>query len=882
MRKLLIGIVLFPFLVGCGHPVTVGLAAWLSQPGSKKDKAVPVPLQITTTSLQYAINGAAYSDTVTAAGGSLPYAWSVTANNPPAGITIDPVTGELSGTPGDLAGDFTFTVQVQDDAADTATRDLTITLYDDLRITYTPPLPDATLATPYGPVTITTTGGTGNYTWSITAGSLPSGLTLNSGNGQISGTPNDAVAAYPFTVTVQDDAVPAQLDTIDLTINLWDSLTISTTSLPYAINSVAYNATVNAGGGTLPYTWSVSAGSPPSAITIDAGTGVLSGLAGDTAQDYTFTVQVVDGAAASATKQLTITLYDELQITYTPPLPDAENGQAYGPETITVTGGTGGTTWSISAGTLPSGVTLTTTNGEISGTPTDTVAAYPITVMVQDDAVPAQTDTIDLTLNLFDTLTITTTTLPYAINGVAYNETLSATGGEGTNTWTEVGTNLPTGLNVAAAGAIQGTAADTTGLYNFTVQVDDNGNPAQSDTQGLSIDLYDQLQITSSATLPTALEGAAYSETLTASGGDGNYGWTNPTADLPGWLSLDAVTGELSSAVVGTSGLYTFTVRVTDGETPAQTHEVVFSLTVVSEITWEDLFVDSSKIAASASIEVTNGYARLSVNLGAEQWDANFDPGDTNPAHDFGNTTYIAQTFTVLTSGKLTSAVLAHIRNTGGVQLILEIRNVVIGQPGPVVLCTTGPFGTAGGWGWHGAAFSNPIDVIAGQTLALVCRGTGGTTDHSGTSDWFNPYGGGRGFVSTDSGSNWSTLDPNRDLGFGIRVEPFNTFNAPGTVESVDILPASVSEWTRVAWNAAVPALTSVTIQVLYDSGGGNWVLIPDVDLANNSTGFTTSPVDLTGLSVVTYPGIRLRATLDTSDNTITPRLLDWQVVYKP
>ena len=144
MRKLLIAVILFPFLAGCGHPVTVGLLALLAQP-EKKDKVAAVPLTITTNALDYAVNGAAYSDTVSAVGGSQPYTWSITANNPPAGITIDPATGVLSGTPGDLAGDFTFTVQVQDNAARTKTKDLTITLYDQLQITYTPPLPDATL-----------------------------------------------------------------------------------------------------------------------------------------------------------------------------------------------------------------------------------------------------------------------------------------------------------------------------------------------------------------------------------------------------------------------------------------------------------------------------------------------------------------------------------------------------------------------------------------------------------------------------------------------------------------------------------------------------------------------------------------------------------------
>ena len=69
-------------------------------------------------------------------------------------------------------------------------------------------------------------------------------------------------------------------------------------------------------------------------------------------------------------------------------------------------------------------------------------------------------------------------------------------------------------------------------------------------TKLLTITLYDDLQITSSSTLPVALVSSTYGTTLAATGGDGNYTWSNPTTDLPGWLNLNPSTGEVENLEV--------------------------------------------------------------------------------------------------------------------------------------------------------------------------------------------------------------------------------------------------------------------------------------------------------------------------------------------
>jgi len=156
------------------------------------------PLTITTASpLAQGAIGLLYSQNLTASGGTPPYTWTVASGALPAGLTLS-TTGTLAGTPTG-AGTATFTVQVADSASATATKQLSLTTQGSaLSITTTSPLPSGFVGGSYSQ-TLVATGGVPPYTWSISSGSLPSGLALSS-SGTITGTPLSAAAS---TVTVQ-------------------------------------------------------------------------------------------------------------------------------------------------------------------------------------------------------------------------------------------------------------------------------------------------------------------------------------------------------------------------------------------------------------------------------------------------------------------------------------------------------------------------------------------------------------------------------------------------------------------------------------------------------------------------------------------------------
>ena len=261
--------------------------------------AVNMPVVITTTSLLAGALNAAYTKTLKAAGGTLPYDWSLASGSLPPGLTLSGET--ISGTP-TATGTFNFVVQVTDagNPMQTATQSLSIAIAPSVSIT-TIFLPNGVINVAYTG-TLTASGGTLPYTWSLASGSLPSGLTLS--GGAISGTPT-ATGTFNFVVQVSDAGNPMQTATQSLSIAIAPSVSITTIFLPNGVINVAYTGTLTASGGTLPYTWSLASGSLPRGLTLDGGT-----IAGTptTTGTFNFVARVTDAGnpRQTTTKSLSI------------------------------------------------------------------------------------------------------------------------------------------------------------------------------------------------------------------------------------------------------------------------------------------------------------------------------------------------------------------------------------------------------------------------------------------------------------------------------------------------------------------------------------------------------------------------------------------------
>lgn len=163
-------------------------------------------------------------------------------------------------------------------------------------------LPNASPGVAYSR-TLQAGGGGAPYTWSVTSGSLPAGLSLGAGTGSITGTPT-ATGTSSFVAQVEDTT--ATTATQALSINVVVSpLSITTAGLPSGHVGKPYSQTLAATGGVKPWAWSLAAGALPPGLKLGAATGTVSGT--PTAKGaYSFTARVKDSNAASATKSLPI------------------------------------------------------------------------------------------------------------------------------------------------------------------------------------------------------------------------------------------------------------------------------------------------------------------------------------------------------------------------------------------------------------------------------------------------------------------------------------------------------------------------------------------------------------------------------------------------
>ena len=318
--------------------------------------------------------GVGYSDQLTVTGGTSPFTWSVSSGTLPAGVTLAPSTGLLSGTP-TAAGSYTFTVEVTDAGGLTATESVSMTIIAGPSLNFPTP--------PYGETgsvysdTLAVSGGTGPYIWSVSAGSLPAGITLGSATGTLAGTPT-AVGTSHFTVQVTDADGQSATEATSLAIIAGPALSFP--APPSGEIGTAYSDTLAVSGGTGPYTWSVSAGSLPAGITLGSATGTLAGTP-TAVGTSTFTVQVTDADGQSATEVTSLAIIAGPALSFPAP-PSGEIGTAYS-DTLTASGGTGPYTWSVSSGSLPAGITLGSATGTLAGTPTAAGTSH-FTVQVTD------------------------------------------------------------------------------------------------------------------------------------------------------------------------------------------------------------------------------------------------------------------------------------------------------------------------------------------------------------------------------------------------------------------------------------------------------------------------------------------------------------------
>jgi hypothetical protein len=316
--------------------------------------------------------------------------------------------------------------------------------------------------------TLRVQGGTAPYQWSISEGTLPDGMLFSANNGIISGITQKA-GTFNFSAQVKDSQGNVASQKLSITIKAAAlPLTSGTGSLSDGEVSVTYSQPLKVYGGDGKYTWSITNGSLPDGLALSSNSGSIAGIPTAVGKSY-FTVKVADGTGAVATEALTITVAQALSIDATS-VGGGEVGVAYS-QSPQANNGVPNYIWTVSKGALPSGLKIDPSNGNISGTPGSS-GVYKLTLQLNDYAGGSALQ--DVSIQIFDPIALTTTSLPSGAVGAAYSQTLQYKGGNGTVVWAMAGGTLPDGLSFDGnEGVISGTPKSA-GKFNISFQVIDS------------------------------------------------------------------------------------------------------------------------------------------------------------------------------------------------------------------------------------------------------------------------------------------------------------------------------------------------------------------------------------------------------------------------
>jgi lysophospholipase L1-like esterase len=687
-----------------------------------------------------------------AGGGHAPYRWTVSSGSLPSGLTLDAGTGIISGT-STASGRHSFAVTATDSSSPplTASAPGSITIRAVPSMSVQPStLPVSTVGRGYG-FPLEATGGFAPYSWSVSAGHLPAGLSLDTSSGALTGTPT-APGGRTFTVTASDsaasDGVATHADTASATYTLnvipaGSAFTLATPVIPGGHQGAEFDAWLNAAGGRGRLYWSAGLGALPDGLTLDPGTGEITGIpTGHGTYEFTADVQEASIPPRTAKVQVSVTVTADQSLVV--PAKGLLAGQAdvsY-EDAIDTSGGLAPYRYAVTSGQLPRGLSLDAASGSITGAAT-AAGAYPFVVTVADSATPTPSEVSQgFTIAVADPPTGAAMTVYDTVGGATvgtpYGANIVPDGGIEPYSFQAQAGSLPNGVTLDPASGTLSGVPKKTGTYSATITVTDSSAPtpqSASDSFSIIVNEPNPLAIATSS-LPDGSAGSSYVAPIEAVGGTGPYSYAITNGALPSGLGLDPASGNITGTPAAAVDA-DFTVTATDSSVGIETANASLSLKIGSElpvtIVTKSLENASQGVGYSQILAAAGGTQpyTFAITTGALPAGINIDPNTgviSGTATDTGTSTFTLEAHDSSQPAQSTTESLALAVNAAGA-LSITSTTLLSGLQGVTYSAALDTGGGTSRYSWSLSSGALPAGLALSSTGVIS-----GTPSGSGTS----------------------------------------------------------------------------------------------------------------------------------------------------